>query len=239
MANTVLHQAVTRGHADHGWLNSYHTFSFANYYNPERMHFGALRVLNDDTVAAGKGFGKHPHDNMEIISIPLEGDLEHSDSMGNKTIIRKGDIQAMSAGTGVAHSEYNANSDKPVKFLQIWVYPDRKNIQPQYSQVTLQPADRKNKLQQIVLPRSKDSEGVTVQQEAWFSLGDFEKEKQVIYEIKRKENGAYIFVLKGKVTVEGQKLDTRDGFGVWETNKVSITADSDAEILLMDVPMDI
>jgi redox-sensitive bicupin YhaK (pirin superfamily) len=239
MANTVLHQAVTRGHADHGWLNSYHTFSFANYYNPERMHFGALRVLNDDTVAAGKGFGKHPHDNMEIISIPLEGDLEHSDSMGNKTIIRKGDIQAMSAGTGVAHSEYNANSDKPVKFLQIWVYPDRKNIQPQYSQVTLQPADRKNKLQQIVLPRSKDSEGVTVQQEAWFSLGDFEKEKQVIYEIKRKENGAYIFVLKGKVTVEGQKLDTRDGFGVWETNKVSITADSDAEVLLMDVPMNI
>ncbi|WP_152268111.1 pirin family protein [Agriterribacter humi] len=239
MANTVLHQAVTRGHADHGWLNSYHTFSFANYYNPERMHFGALRVLNDDTVAAGKGFGKHPHDNMEIISIPLEGDLEHSDSMGNKTIIRKGDIQAMSAGTGVAHSEYNANSDKPVKFLQIWVYPDRKNIQPQYSQVTLQPADRKNKLQQIVLPRSKDSDGVTVQQEAWFSLGDFEKEKQVIYEIKRKENGAYIFVLKGKVTVEGQKLDTRDGFGVWETNKVSITADSDAEVLLMDVPMNI
>jgi redox-sensitive bicupin YhaK (pirin superfamily) len=239
MANTVLHQAVTRGHADHGWLNSYHTFSFANYYNPERMHFGALRVLNDDTVAAGKGFGKHPHDNMEIISIPLEGDLEHSDSMGNKTIIRKGDIQAMSAGTGVAHSEYNANSDKPVKFLQIWVYPDRKNIQPQYIQVTLQPADRKNKLQQIVLPRSKDSEGVTVQQEAWFSLGDFEKEKQVIYEIKRKENGAYIFVLKGKVTVEGQKLDTRDGFGVWETNKVSITADSDAEVLLMDVPMNI
>lgn len=239
MANTVLHPAVTRGHADHGWLNSYHTFSFANYYNPERMHFGALRVLNDDTVAAGKGFGKHPHDNMEIISIPLEGDLEHSDSMGNKTIIRKGDIQAMSAGTGVAHSEYNANSDKPVKFLQIWVYPDRKNIQPQYSQVTLQPADRKNKLQQIVLPRSKDSEGVTVQQEAWFSLGDFEKEKQVIYEIKRKENGAYIFVLKGKVTVEGQKLDTRDGFGVWETNKVSITADSDAEVLLMDVPMNI
>lgn len=239
MANTVLHQAVTRGHADHGWLNSYHTLSFANYYNPERMHFGALRVLNDDTVAAGKGFGKHPHDNMEIISIPLEGDLEHSDSMGNKTIIRKGDIQAMSAGTGVAHSEYNANPDKPVKFLQIWVYPDRKNIQPQYSQVTLQPADRENKLQQIVSPRSKGSEGVTVQQEAWFSLGDFEKGKQVIYEIKRKENGAYIFVLKGKVTVDGQKLDTRDGFGVWETNKVSIIADSDAEILLMDVPMNI
>ena len=239
MANTVLHQAVTRGHADHGWLNSYHTFSFANYYNPERMHFGVLRVLNDDTVAAGKGFGKHPHDNMEIISIPLEGDLEHSDSMGNKTIIRKGDIQAMSAGTGVAHSEYNANEDKEVKFLQIWIYPNSKNIQPQYSQVTLLAADRKNKLQQIVSPRSKGNEGVTVQQKAWFSLGDLEMGKQVSYDIKRKENGAYIFVLKGQVTVEGRKLNTRDGFGVWETNKVSITADSDAEILLIDVPMDI
>ena len=169
MAKEILHKANTRGHADHGWLNSYHSFSFANYYNPERMHFGALRVLNDDTVAAGKGFGKHPHDNMEIISIPLEGDLEHTDSMGNKTIIRKGDVQAMSAGTGVAHSEYNANADKEVKFLQIWIYPDSKNIKPQYSQVSLQTADRKNKLQQIVSPRSNGNEGVTVQQEAWFS----------------------------------------------------------------------
>ena len=239
MAKTILHKSSTRGHADHGWLNSYHTFSFANYYNPERLHFGALRVLNDDTVAAGKGFGKHPHDNMEIISIPLEGDLEHSDSMGNKTTIREGDIQAMSAGTGVTHSEYNANDDKEAKFLQIWIYPNNKNVKPQYSQLTLRNADRKNRLHQIVSPRSKGNEGVTVQQEAWFSLGDFEKGKQAIYDMKRKENGAYIFVLKGQVIVEGQKLDTRDGFGVWETNKVSITADSDAEILLMDVPMDI
>lgn len=239
MAKTILHKANTRGHADHGWLNSYHTFSFANYYNPERIHFGALRVLNDDTVAGGKGFGKHPHDNMEIISIPLEGDLEHTDSMGNKTVIRNGDIQAMSAGTGVAHSEYNANADKEVKFLQIWLFPDRKNIQPVYSQVTLQAADRKNKLQQIVSPRSNGSDGVTVQQNAWFSLGDLEQGKQLSYDIKRKENGIYVFVLKGEVTIEDQKLDTRDGFGIWETDTISITAGTHAEILLMDVPMDI
>lgn len=239
MAKTILHKANTRGHADHGWLNSYHTFSFANYHNPERVHFGALRVLNDDTVAAGKGFGKHPHDNMEIISIPLEGDLEHADSMGNKTVIRKGDIQAMSAGTGVAHSEYNANTDKPVKFLQIWVFPDRKNIQPQYSQITLNAGDRKNKLQQIVSPRSNGNDGVTVQQNAWFSLGDIDQGKQLSYNIKRKENGVYVFVLKGEVTIEDQKLNTRDGLGVWETDSITVEAGTDAEILLMDVPMNI
>ena len=239
MAKTILHKANTRGHADHGWLNSYHTFSFANYHNPERIHFGALRVLNDDTVAAGKGFGKHPHDNMEIISIPLEGDLEHADSMGNKTVIRKGDIQAMSAGAGVAHSEYNANTDKPVKFLQIWVFPDRKNIQPQYSQITLNAGDRKNKLQQIVSPRSNGNDGVTIQQNAWFSLGDIEQGKQLSYNIKRKENGVYVFVLNGEVTIEDQKLNTRDGLGIWETDTISVTAGSNAEILLMDVPMDI
>ena len=239
MAKTILHKANTRGHADHGWLNSYHTFSFANYHNPERIHFGALRVLNDDTVAADKGFGRHPHDNMEIISIPLEGDLEHADSMGNKTVIRNGDIQAMSAGTGVTHSEYNANTDKPVKFLQIWVFPDRKNIQPQYSQVTLQAEDRKNKLQQIVSPRSNGNDGVTIQQNAWFSLGDIEQGKQLSYNIKRKENGVYVFVLNGEVTIEDQKLNTRDGLGIWETDTISVTAGSNAEILLMDVPMDI
>ena len=239
MAKTILHKANTRGHADHGWLNSYHTFSFANYHNPERIHFGALRVLNDDTVAAGKGFGRHPHDNMEIISIPLEGDLEHADSMGNKTVIRNGDIQAMSAGTGVTHREYNANTDEPVKFLQIWVFPDRKNIQPQYSQVTLQAEDRKNKLQQIVSPRSNGNDGVTIQQNAWFSLGDIEQGKQLSYNIKRKENGVYVFVLNGEVTIEDQKLNTRDGLGIWETDTISVTAGSNAEILLMDVPMDI
>lgn len=239
MANSILHKANSRGHADHGWLNSYHSFSFANYYNPERMHFGALRVLNDDTVAAGKGFGKHPHDNMEIISIPLEGNLEHMDSMGNKTIIRKGDVQAMSAGMGVMHSEYNASKDGPVKFLQIWVFPDRRNIQPQYSQVNFDPAERKNKLQQIVSPRIDGNTGVTIQQKAWFNLGDLEEGVQINYEIKREGNGVYIFVLSGEVTIEEHKLTTRDGLGIWDTKQISLIADTNAEILLMDIPMDV
>ena len=152
MTNTVLHKAKTRGHANHGWLDSKHTFSFANYHNPDRMHFGALRVLNDDTLEAGMGFGTHPHDNMEIISIPLEGDLEHKDSMGNVSVIQQGDIQVMSAGTGIFHSEYNKNKNQQVKFLQIWVFPNKKNVKPRYDQITLNHADCHNKLQQILSP---------------------------------------------------------------------------------------
>ena len=147
MKNHLFHQANTRGEANHGWLKSYHTFSFASYYNPERMNFGALRVLNDDTVAGGMGFGTHSHENMEIISIPLEGDLAHKDSMNNMTIIRNGDIQVMSAGTGVSHSEYNHNKEASVKFLQIWVFPNKKNVKPRYDQISLNAAERKNKLQ--------------------------------------------------------------------------------------------
>src|SRR5690606_20497754 len=170
----IIHRANTRGYANHGWLKSYHTFSFANYYDPERMHFGALRVLNDDTVAGGMGFGKHPHNNMEIISIPLDGDLEHQDSMGNTAVIRNGDIQVMSAGTGIYHSEYNKNKDKPVKFLQIWVIPNKGNVEPRYDQVTLNVADRHNKLQQIVSPKD-GGEGVWIHQDAWFHLGKFDE----------------------------------------------------------------
>ena len=149
---SLLHKAATRGHANHGWLESYHSFSFANYFNPERMQFGALRVLNDDTVAAGMGFGTHPHKNMEIISIPLEGDLEHKDSMGNTAVIRSGDIQVLSAGTGITHSEYNKNRDQQVKFLQIWVLPNKQNVPPRYDQMRLDIKDRKNKLQQVLSP---------------------------------------------------------------------------------------
>lgn len=239
MANTVLHKAETRGNANHGWLNSYHTFSFANYYNPERMHFGVLRVLNDDTVSAGKGFGTHPHDNMEIINIPLDGDLEHKDSMGNTTVIRNGDVQVMSAGTGIYHSEYNKNSDKLVKFLQIWVFPNKKNVPPRYDQITLNLADRHNKLQQILSPNT-DDEGVWIHQNAWFHLGTLDKGFQTDYKIKGgKGNGVYAFVLSGELSIGDQKLGPRDGYGLWDTESFSIKADTNAEILLMEVPMGI
>ncbi len=233
---TVYHKADSRGFADHGWLKSYHSFSFANYHNPERMNFGVLRVLNDDSVTAGMGFGAHPHSNMEIISIPLEGDLEHKDSMGNLTIIRNGDIQIMSAGTGVTHSEYNKNQDKPVKFLQIWIIPSKKNVSPRYDQITLNTDDRKNKMQQILSP-DPDDEGVWINQNAWFHLANFEKGFSSDYKIRSDDNGLYLFVLKGKLNVEGQELNTRDGYGLWSTNKISITATDDAEFLLMEVPM--
>lgn len=236
MAHTILHKANTRGHANHGWLNSFHTFSFANYYNPERVHFGALRVLNDDTVDPGMGFGTHSHDNMEIISIPLEGDLEHKDSMGNVTVIKGGDIQVMSAGTGIHHSEYNRNKDQEVKFLQIWVIPNQKKVTPRYDQISLNVEDRHNKLQQILSPNPED-EGVWIHQNAWFHLGNLDKGMSVDYALKAPGNGVYAFILKGEVNIDGQQLSTRDGFGIWNTNKINVKANSDAELLLMEVPM--
>jgi quercetin 2,3-dioxygenase len=237
MANTILHKSETRGDANHGWLHSRHTFSFADYYNPHREHFGVLRVLNDDQVAAGMGFGKHPHNNMEIISIPLEGDLEHKDSMGTVAVIKHGDIQVMSAGTGITHSEYNKNNDKPVKFLQIWVIPNKRNVQPRYDQITLDIKDRHNKFQQIISPNPDDA-GVWIHQDAWFYLGQFDKDVSVDYTIKKKGNGVYAFILKGDVTIDGQPLNERDGFGIWNTDKISVLANAqDAEVLLMDVPM--
>lgn len=236
MANTLLHKADTRGHANHGWLNSYHSFSFANYYNPERMHFGALRVLNDDQVEAGMGFGTHPHDNMEIISIPLEGDLEHKDSMGTVAVIKNGDVQVMSAGTGITHSEYNKNKDKRVKFLQIWVFPNKRNVTPRYSQITLKEADRHNKLQQIVSPDPND-EGAWINQNAWFHLGKFDKDVHQDYRLKLKGNGVYAFVLKGDLNINGISLNDRDGLGIWDTDKISLKAESTTEFLLMEVPM--
>lgn len=233
----VIHKANTRGHANHGWLDSHHTFSFANYYNPDRMHFGVLRVLNDDRVDAGKGFGTHPHDNMEIISIPLEGDLEHKDSMGNVAVIKNGDIQAMSAGTGIFHSEYNKNKDQLTKFLQIWVFPNKKNVTPRYDQVTLKIEDRHNKLQQILSPNA-DDEGVWIHQNAWFHMGRFDKGVATDYRIKGKGNGVYAFILKGDFTINGKALNQRDGMGIWDTDAIKLIADSDdAEILLMEVPM--
>lgn len=233
---SVLHKAATRGHADHGWLNSHHSFSFANYHNPERMNFGVIRVLNDDVVSGGKGFGTHPHDNMEIISIPLQGDLEHKDSMGNTTVIKNGDVQAMSAGSGIFHSEYNKNAADEVRFLQIWLFPNKKNVTPRYDQITLKDKDLKNKFSQILSPNS-DDEGVWIHQNAWFHIGDLENGCNETYEVKGKGNGVYAFVLEGNVSINGQSLEKRDGYGVWDTDSIEVVADGDAKVLLMDVPM--
>jgi len=234
---TILHKANTRGHADHGWLNSYHSFSFANYFNPERTQFGKLRVLNDDTVAPGKGFGTHPHENMEIISIPLEGDLEHKDSIGNTSVIKEGDIQVMSAGTGVYHSEYNKNENKEVKFLQIWVFPNKKNVEPRYDQIAIGDLLKPNVFTQVLSP-NKDDQGVWIHQNAWFHIGKFNKEVSREYKFNGKENGAYIFMLEGKASINGQELSERDGFGIWETDLLDIKAKADSKILLMEIPMD-
>ena len=237
MNNIVIHKADSRGSANHGWLHSYHSFSFAGYHNPERMHFGVLRVLNDDTVSGGMGFGTHPHDNMEIISIPLEGDLEHKDSMGNTTIIKKGDIQVMSAGTGIQHSEYNKNKNEQVKFLQIWLFPNKKNVTPRYDQISLHLEDRHNKLQQVLSPNAED-EGVWVHQDAWFHLGNFDQDKVFEYQIKKPGNGVYAFVLKGKFLINGVEANTRDGVGLTELDIIPFTAlTNEAAILLMEVPM--
>ncbi len=233
---TVFHPANTRGHADHGWLKSYHTFSFANYYNPERIHFGALRVLNDDTVMAGRGFGRHPHDNMEIVSIPLSGDLEHKDSMGNHAVIRERDVQVMSAGTGIFHSEYNLNKDKEVKFLQIWIFPDRKNVTPRYDQISLREVEKENKFYQILSP-NPDDEGVWIYQQAWFHMGKFTESRTVDYPLKNKDNGVYVFVIEGKATAAGQELGKRDGLGISETSSISFDVENGTQLLLMEVSM--
>ena len=235
---TVHHPAATRGLANHGWLKSNHTFSFARYYNPERMNFGALRVLNDDFVEAGRGFGKHPHDNMEIVSIPLSGDLKHEDSMGNVAVIKQGDVQAMSAGTGIAHSEMNASMTDPVEFLQIWVFPKSRNIEPKYSQITLEESALDNNLDLIVSPTDAER-GVTVNQDSWWHLGNLKAGKEIDYQIKKAGNGVYVFLLEGEATVAGQPLQRRDGFGVWETEGFSLRADTNAKVLLMEVPMQV
>ncbi|MEQ8925044.1 MAG: pirin family protein [Fulvivirga sp.] len=236
---TVLHKAETRGHANHGWLDSHHTFSFANYYNPERVHFGVLRVLNDDIVAPSRGFGTHPHDNMEIVSIPLSGDLKHKDSMGNEAIIKEGDVQVMSAGTGIFHSEFNANDDKEVRFLQIWVFPNKKNVEPRYDQISIRDVEKKNEFYQVLSP-NKDDQGVWVHQDAWFNLGKFDKAIESEYCLNKADNGVYAFILEGEVEINGQKLTKRDGLGISETDKLSVKATSDnARVLLMEVPMQV
>jgi redox-sensitive bicupin YhaK (pirin superfamily) len=236
MKNTILHKASSRGHADHGWLNAHHTFSFASYYNSDRVQFGVLRVLNDDIVAPRMGFGTHPHDNMEIITIPLEGDLAHKDSMGNTEVIKFGDVQVMSAGTGIQHSEFNPNQDKRTNLLQIWVFPKYKNVAPRYQQISLDTSDRHNKLQQILSPKA-DDDGVWIHQDAWFHMGNLDKGISIDYHRKKENNGLYIFVIKGNIKVDNQELEQRDGLGITDFDKVTFEATSDTEILLMEVPM--
>lgn len=237
MKNTVLHTADSRGHADHGWLNAYHSFSFASWYNPERVQFGTLRVLNDDTVAAGMGFGTHPHDNMEIITIPLEGDLAHKDSMGNAATIKTGDVQVMSAGTGIQHSEFNPNHDQHTKLFQIWLFPKTRNVEPRYQQITLDQSLQKNNFAQILSPNA-DDEGVWIHQDAWFYLSDFDKDFSKKLALKKEGNGFYIMNIEGEIEVNGQKLEKRDAIGIWETSEIEIKANSASKFLVMEVPME-
>ena len=229
---TIYHAADSRGDANHGWLKSKHTFSFANYHNPERMGFGALRVINDDFVIAGQGFGKHSHRDMEIISIPLSGKLGHGDNIGNNGIIETGEIQVMSAGTGITHSEMNADDHEAVSFLQIWVIPNKMNAEPRYQQIRMDELMKPNAFNQILSPNSDDA-GVWIHQDAWFSMGDFDKGVTETYQLKNPNNGVYIFVISGKVVINGNTLDTRDGLGVWDTKNFTMDVLDGAKVLLI------
>jgi redox-sensitive bicupin YhaK (pirin superfamily) len=232
---TIFHAADRRGHVSFGWLDSHHSFSFGNYYEPEKINFGMLRVLNDDVIIGDSGFGTHSHDNMEIISIPLRGAIEHKDSMGTKAVIHKGDVQIMSAGTGIKHSEHNHFKDKDANFLQIWIIPKQRNITPRYDQKTFNPAERHNRFQTIVAP--DDERGVWINQDAWLSLGHLSASFSTSYTVKKTGNGVYAFVLEGSVTINEQTLFKRDALGIWDVSALEIEAATDAEVLLIDVPM--
>jgi quercetin 2,3-dioxygenase len=234
--NTILYPAKERGHANMGWLDSFHSFSFGQFYDPNKIHFGALRVLNDDSVAGGGGFGAHPHDNMEIISIPLEGALSHKDSTGNEGIIRKGDVQIMSAGTGLRHSEYNHSATATAKFLQIWVIPKVQNIKPAYGQKTFDVENRKNNWQTVVSPDGSE-QALNINQDARFSLVDLEAGKSIEYDMKWKTSGLYLFVIEGTVQTEGYSLNRRDALGISEAEKVNIKSVGNAQLLAIEVPM--
>ncbi len=234
---TVFHPNKERGHANHGWLDTRHSFSFAGFYDPERTNFGALRVLNDDVVSGGGGFGTHPHENMEIISIPLSGSLRHKDSMGNVHVIKENDVQVMSAGTGVAHSEYNESFDDPVNFLQIWIFPDQKGVEPRYAQEYYQPSGRKGKFQLMLSPKDKGGQ-IWAHQNSWISRGEFEEGDSAEIGVNSKGNGLYILLLSGAVRIADQKLENKDALGIWETEKVTIEVLENSDILTIEVPME-
>tara|TARA_B100000575_G_C23131310_1_gene656293 strand:- start:2251 stop:2964 length:714 start_codon:yes stop_codon:yes gene_type:complete len=232
----IFHPASSRGVADHGWLQAKHSFSFANYYDSERVQFGALRVLNDDIIAPGMGFGTHPHDNMEIITIPLDGALEHKDSMNNIGVIETDEIQVMSAGSGVYHSEYNKNKDQSVSLLQIWVFPNKKNVTPRYDQKNIKDLKKVNSFYPIVTP-NQSGPVMWIHQDAWFHMGEFNKQTKLNYLINKKGNGVYVFLIEGEVEIEGELLKRRDAIGIWDTNSFSILASAKTRILLIEIPM--
>lgn len=232
---TIIHKSETRGKANFGWLDSKHTFSFGHYYDPDRIHFGALRVLNDDIVQPGMGFGTHPHDNMEIVSIPLHGALAHKDSTGNEEVIYSGDVQIMSAGTGLTHSEYNHSKTESVNFLQIWVLPKQRNIKPRYDQKTYPSEKRKNQLKTVVSPNDPDA--LWINQDASFHLLNLEINHSFQYELNNPENGVYAFLIEGSVKINGVELNKRDGAGFSYTSSLNIESTSDSELLLIEVPM--
>ncbi|MGB0452910.1 MAG: pirin family protein [Bacteriovoracaceae bacterium] len=232
-----LHRANTRGIADHGWLKSKHSFSFASYHNPERMGFGLLKVLNDDQVSASQGFGTHPHQDMEIVSIPLKGALKHKDSEGNQAVIRHGEVQLMSAGTGVFHSEYNNSEVEPVEFLQIWVMPEKLEIAPRYDQKSFDTEGRTNQWQTIVSPMDNSETGVKINQQAWFSLLDLKQNNKVNYQLRKPTNGVYFVLLEGELSVADERLNSRDALGLEDISSVPLTAHSDSQILAIEVPM--
>jgi redox-sensitive bicupin YhaK (pirin superfamily) len=234
--NKTIHKADSRGYFDHGWLKTYHTFSFSGYYDPERVRFGLLRVLNDDIIEPGMGFGTHPHDNMEIVTIPLKGELAHKDSMGTKQTIKPGEIQAMSAGSGLTHSEFNNSNSEMINLLQIWVFPKERDIEPRYEQKVFNTENRKNKFQTVVSP-GKENGAMWINQDAYFSLANLDKDKELNYKIKLKGNGAYIFVIEGSIETAGEILSRRDGMGIEGIEDISIKALESSEILLIDVPM--
>ena len=233
---TILHKAGERGHADHGWLNAHHSFSFASWYDPSKVHFGMLRVLNDDVVAPGQGFGMHPHNDMEIITIILEGALQHRDNMGNGSVIRPGDVQVMSAGTGVMHSEFNPSSSEAVNLFQLWIFPKEKNIKPRYDQKTFPVADRVNNIQTVASGYKSNGE-LYIHQDALLALSNPEKDKPVTYSLKGAGHGVYVLVVNGSVEIDGKILNKRDAIGVWDTDKVDIRPLDNSELLLVEVPM--
>jgi len=233
---TILYTSESRGTANYGWLHAKYSFSFANYYHPERVHFGVLRVLNDDMIAAGGGFPEHPHDNMEIITIPLSGALAHKDSMGNSSVIRSGEVQVMSAGSGIFHSEFNHSNEEALNLFQIWLFPNKKNVEPRYDQISLKDVEKENEFYQILSP-NKEDQGVWIHQDAWFNMGNFTQTGKQVYNVKSKDNGVYIMLIEGEIKINNQLLKTRDAIGIWDTESFEIEIVSPSKLLVMDIPM--